>query len=119
MRLPKLTAGVSLAGVMRTGAAGLWPAEDEGQGIVPMACTSARLRQLEAYKDTVCPALGCGDYDNCDTIYNKIVRATNCYLARDQINNECYDGGDPGHRQAADNAFRARERCNEYWVGKC
>lgn len=36
-----------------------------------------------------------------------------CSEARDAINKKCYRGGDPGHRQAADDARRAAQNCRD------
>jgi hypothetical protein len=36
-----------------------------------------------------------------------------CAAARDAINNKCFGGGDAGHREAANNARRAAQKCRD------
>lgn len=93
------------------------PAAPRG-AVVPAACAPQRLRDLQAAVEANCRNLSaCAGWMNEDQLFDRIQRFTACYTARDQINDECFDGGDLGHRTAADNAFRGRELCNEYWAG--
>ncbi|MFM6321527.1 MAG: RHS repeat-associated core domain-containing protein [Microcystis panniformis] len=41
-----------------------------------------------------------------------------CAAARDAINNRCFGGGDAGHREAANNARRAAQKCRDT-AGQC
>ncbi|HEX6750287.1 MAG TPA: hypothetical protein VF092_23540 [Longimicrobium sp.] len=115
--IPRLYGGAP-AGAMRaraaTAGAGVVPALDP-----PGNCSWARHNQLMDAVNAHCRNLSrCEGWMNEDQLFARIRAFINCYTARDQINDECFAGGDAGHRQAADNAFRGRELCNEYWVAR-
>lgn len=44
---------------------------------------------------------------------NNAAKFDACAAARDAINKICYGGGDVGHKQQADNARRAAQRCRD------
>jgi hypothetical protein len=53
----------------------------------------------------------CEPSDSCDELQSKYYKNIRCAQARDNINNTCFGGGDAGHRQAANDARRAAQRC--------
>ena len=51
-------------------------------------------------------------------LYENMVKNEAYRDARDAINNECYQGGYPGHREAAKNADNAAINCLEIIIKK-
>ena len=111
MRLPSM--------VLYGGGAPMGPPR---QAVVPAIpppgnCSWARHNELMGAVNAHCRNLTrCQGWMNEDEVFARILAFSNCYSARDQINDECFAGGDAGHQQAADNAFRGRELCNEYMM---
>jgi hypothetical protein len=48
---------------------------------------------------------------DCSTWRAYLARNIACYAARHDINTKCYDGGDPGHQEAEQNALNAMANC--------
>jgi hypothetical protein len=128
MHLPRLTATASFSrniwSDIRVGCLA-----GSSHAIQSMACTGARLRELEARKDAACTQpRSCNNGHTCNQLYTRIVNGINCYTLRDQINNECYDLAgkvargealthlDQTHMAAADTAFQVKEDCNLIYV---
>jgi type VI secretion system secreted protein VgrG len=78
----------------------------------PGTCTAERHRALQDAVDAACKIpRRCDGTQDCATLQSNADKNLVCAAARDAINVECFGGGDPGHRQAADDARRAAQRC--------
>jgi hypothetical protein len=53
----------------------------------------------------------CSPSDSCPENKLKIKVASNCATARRNINQQCYNGGDAGHKIAEENAKNAVKNC--------
>jgi hypothetical protein len=84
-------------------------------------CTNQVRDDLQAEINRDCKALprGCADSDDCQTLRRNWFRNERCARSREQLNKECFGGGDPGHREAAEAARRAEENCRELYRRKC
>ena len=80
----------------------------------PGDCTTARHDELQNIVNLNCEIPhGCnGEADELGDLIIKRDRAFSCAEARTNINNECYRGGEPGHKEARRNAYRAWNWCN-------
>jgi hypothetical protein len=87
----------------------------------PGDCTKERHRELQDDVDDKCSRLprGCTEDMDCRQLERNRFRNERCARARDRINNECFKGGDPGHKAAALAAWRAAENCRELYRRKC
>jgi len=84
-------------------------------------CTNEVADQLQEEVDKQCKELprACSETDDCRTLRRNWFRNERCARARERINEECFGGGDPGHREAAAAARRAEENCRELYRRKC
>jgi hypothetical protein len=87
----------------------------------PGDCTEERHRELQDDVNYKCSRLprGCTDDMDCRQLKRNWYRNERCARARDRINNECFKGGDRGHRDAALAAWRAAANCREIYRRKC
>lgn len=53
----------------------------------------------------------CQQGQPCDVLKANLTKNLACAAARNAINNVCYSGGDPGHKQAAQDALNAAAKC--------
>jgi hypothetical protein len=79
----------------------------------PGNCSWPRHNALQARVRAACDiARACGDtMVGCGALRQNGLRNVQCAQARIAINNECYNGGDRTHRQAAREAARAAANC--------
>ena len=80
----------------------------------PGRCSVGEHRRLQDIVHAECRDVGrraCTTHDSCPTLYAKLDQNVACYNARQTINNRCFEGGDPGHRAAAEDALRAQNNC--------
>src|SRR5687767_7680633 len=78
----------------------------------PGACTEVQHRALQDAVDAACKIpRRCSGLQSCSELDSNYAKNIACADARDAINLTCYGGGDSGHRQAADDARRAAQRC--------
>ncbi len=88
-----------------------------GSYYVPGACTVARHEQLQDLVDQLCTNYSCSGMDPysslvpCSAYTDRAHLAHLCAQARENINNECFGGGDRGHLVAAGNARLAEQGC--------
>jgi hypothetical protein len=61
----------------------------------------------------------CSADDRCNMLQEKIRRNQLCAQYRREINNECYDGGNLGHRIAERDARSAQANCMALYRAKC
>lgn len=95
----------------------LWagPALAQGSG----DCTPEQHRNLQTAVDAACKIpRRCDGGQDCATLQSNHGKNIACAGARDTINLTCFRGGDDGHRQAADDARRAAQRCSALMVTK-
>jgi hypothetical protein len=79
----------------------------------PGTCTPEQHRALQDAVDAACKIpRRCDGSQDCATLQSNTDKNIACAAARDTINVTCFGGGDPGHRQAADDARRAAQRCS-------
>lgn len=74
-----------------------------------------RLRRTRRH-DVLCKPLLSGMYIFSNTtaaweaaVKAKMTRA--CAMKREEVNEKCFDGGNPGHREATTNAWRSVKKC--------
>jgi len=85
----------------------------------PGTCTTEQHRALQDAVDAACKIpRRCDGSQDCATLQSNADKNLACAAARDTINVTCFGGGDPGHRQAADDARRAAQRCSILLVTK-
>src|SRR5262249_17499288 len=87
----------------------------------PGDCTEERHREMQDdgnYKSSRLPRGWPADM-NWRQLKRNWYRNERCARARDRINNECFKGGDKGHREAALAAWRAAQNCRELYRRKC
>jgi hypothetical protein len=86
-------------------------------------CTKARHAELQAEVDKNCqPPTGAtkckyaqrGEIP-CEYYKDMVKKFAECWEARKTINNECYGGGDDGHKEQAENARKGAERCQKIY----
>jgi Domain of unknown function (DUF4157)/Novel toxin 16 len=88
----------------------------------PGDCAEDRHRTLQDDINFKCKRLprGCTPDMGCRQLKRNWYRNERCARARDQMNSECFKGGDPGHKQAASAAWLAAQNCRElYRKNKC
>lgn len=66
----------------------------------------------------------CTNAQDCATLSANIGKNLACAAARDRVNKKCFAGGNPGHRQAANEARKAAAKCSSILAkkkasGKC
>lgn len=76
-------------------------------------CTPAQHAVLQGAVTAACKtgARACNPTQDSDTLKANLAMNLACAAARDAVNKTCYKGGDPGHKQAADDARRAAQKC--------
>ena len=85
----------------------------------PGDCTPEQHRSLQDAVDAACKIpRRCDGGQDCATLQSNHGKNLACAGARDTINVTCFRGGNPGHRQAADDARRAAQRCSVLMVTK-
>jgi type VI secretion system secreted protein VgrG len=95
----------------------LAPGRASAQG--PGNCTPEQHRTLQNAVDAACKIpRRCDGNQDCATLLSNHGKNLACAAARDDINITCFGGGDAGHRQAADDARRAAQRCSTLMVTK-
>jgi hypothetical protein len=79
----------------------------------PGDCTGARHRTLQDEVNSQCKTapFSCKKNMARAELQKRFNQATACSNARKRINSECFKGGDSGHKQAAENASRAADKC--------
>jgi len=85
----------------------------------PGNCSRSRHDELQRRVDQACGGPGvfprlrssCDNRLGCGVLRSYGLRNVRCAQARNAINQECYDGGDAGHRQAARTAAAAAHKC--------
>jgi Novel toxin 16 len=87
-----------------------------GTGTADSTCTPARHLDLQRAVKAVCSDYACDDaMIGCREIADRGRRAVACATARANINQECYRGGDQGHRDAHLEATRAAAKCRRIY----
>jgi hypothetical protein len=61
----------------------------------------------------------CSEEDLCPTLLEKVVLFKACQAARDTIMNQCFDGGDDGHRNESKQRANGIKRCERIYQSKC
>ncbi|MFO0972941.1 MAG: RHS repeat-associated core domain-containing protein [Phycisphaerae bacterium] len=83
----------------------------------PDPCPEEYRRMLQDNVDVACqPPTGprkCTSSMSLVELLDNLRRFELCAAARDRINNECYDGGDAGHQEGANNARNGAANCRE------
>jgi RHS repeat-associated protein len=77
-------------------------------------CSGIRWATLQGAVDSTCKtgaSSACNPTQTCTELKANFALNTACAAARTCLNNECYNGGDAGHQQAAANASRAAAKC--------
>ena len=84
-------------------------------------CTPEQHRSLQNAVDEICGSdRKCTPQElTCDDLKIRLDLNNRCAAARDEINNTCYKGGNKGHRQAADQARRAAQKCADRMSREC
>jgi YD repeat-containing protein len=79
----------------------------------PGNCTSTQYDGFKAAVDKAChgPSFSCDCTMSCDELKKRKAMAIACYAARSRINKRCFDGGDPGHQQAQEQAANSIGKC--------
>ncbi|SDR49115.1 RHS repeat-associated core domain-containing protein [Rhizobiales bacterium GAS113] len=79
----------------------------------PGDCRHGEHRRLQDEVDRSCSGAprACNSYTSAADLPVFRVRNLTCALARNKINNKCFAGGDPTHRNEADKAFNAVANC--------
>lgn len=98
----------------------LWAGPALAQDIPPPGdCTTEQHRNLQNAVDAACKIpRRCDGTQSCATLQSNHGLNIACAEARDTINLTCFRGGNDGHRQAADDARRAAQRCSALMVTK-
>jgi Novel toxin 16 len=83
-------------------------------------CTDAEHADLQAKVDYYCHnALSCTVGLSCDELLDRGGQFLACNRARKNINKTCFRGGDAGHKQAANDAKTAADKCADFWESYC
>ena len=61
----------------------------------------------------------CNGLTDCGELATARENRIQCATNRDIINSRCWNGGDPGHREAATNAWRGVNNCNVRMIEYC
>ena len=81
----------------------------------PGNCTVPQHRTLQTEVDNSCgAATKCLISDDRATLNSKITKVNACISARTTINNTCFAGGDPGHKQAIVERNNQLNTCTDY-----
>jgi hypothetical protein len=85
----------------------------------PGDCTPEQHRALQDDVDAKCSVpRRCDRTQDCATLQSNYDKLLACASARDTINVTCFRGGNPTHREAADNERRGAQRCSMIMVSK-
>ena len=86
-----------------------WPSN----GLNGSRCTAAEHGPLQADVELRCgpPRRTCSGNQSCPELLENLERNHACYQARRTINNQCFGGGDLGHRIAQQEALNAVNQC--------
>jgi RHS repeat-associated protein len=84
-------------------------------------CTQAQHRILQDDVNRRCKELPmrCSPDMRCAELRSRRRRNRLCAEARERINRRCYNGGNEGHQQAAENYRDAFDNCNSIFRNKC
>jgi len=76
-------------------------------------CTDAEKAALQAAVNAACKSgpRACKGTQDLATLQANLAKNLACATAREAINNRCFNGGDAGHRQAAQEALNAAAKC--------
>ena len=77
-------------------------------------CRPEDLDRMQSIKNEICKNYSCKGTDDYLTLHNKMLRATECAIQRENIMNRCFGGGDTGHKMQAEEARKAAAKCNRY-----
>lgn len=81
----------------------------------PGKCTASQHRSLQDLVDSSCAAATkCLITDDGITLNSKITKVNACISARTNINNQCFSGGDAGHKQAIVERNNQLNTCKDY-----
>ena len=95
----------------------------ENAGAIPETskksdCTKQKEFELNSFVSKYCNGTDrgakCAPPMTAEEAGKNAAKFDDCAAARDKVNQECYGGGDRGHREQADNARRAAEACRRY-----
>jgi putative RNase toxin 16 of polymorphic toxin system len=113
-----LSVGFMVAAVVLPSSA---PAEENEDLKAPGRCTAERHKQLQDVVEKFCNRPGKPPVvTRCESILETFEQLAakeqawyTCAFAREAINNECFSGGNKGHRQAVNDAKGAAKRCRD------
>ena len=79
-------------------------------------CTDEQYAELKAKKDVACPAdlPACQEGEICDILREKLTNNEACLSTREELDNVCFGGGNPGHQQQRKQIQRTINKCREY-----
>ncbi len=79
-------------------------------------CTDEQYADLKAKKDAACPSdlPACQEDENCDILREKLKNNEACLVAREDLDNTCFNGGDDGHKDARRRLRITIVGCKEY-----
>ncbi|PYQ65479.1 MAG: hypothetical protein DMF53_05460 [Acidobacteria bacterium] len=81
-------------------------------------CDQAEHRILQDAVDRICKQpRRCTPGMSPKELQDNFNKNMECYYARKEVNQRCYNGGDPGHRQQQDDARRAALNCLDLMTG--
>ena len=77
------------------------------------SCSDQQREKLQSKVVDACKttSMRCLGTDNKATLNSKISQFSACINARKTINDTCFDGGDPGHKQAIIEVTNGRSNC--------
>ncbi|MDF0673065.1 MAG: peptidoglycan-binding protein [Nitrospira sp.] len=97
-----------------------------GTGTEESMCPPQRHLKLQDRVNKICKNIphSCDDVIGCKELRDRGRTAVSCAAARAAINQECYGGGNPGHREAQHSARRAANKCRDKYrervqAGRC
>jgi hypothetical protein len=86
--------------------------QSAGRLAPPGKCTQTQHRRLQDEVGAACKIpRRCDPSQDCPQLLDNYYKNIRCAQARNEINNTCFAGGDAGHRQAANDARNAANRC--------
>jgi Domain of unknown function (DUF4157)/Novel toxin 16 len=129
-RSPSVTLAHELSHVMQQTSPGRWgptgvsaaPASIQRQLAPPGNCIQGIHDELQRAVKAWCDhpsGRACTGDESCHRLVQKIRRNQLCAQHRRRINEECYDGGDLGHRIAERDARNAQANCMALYRAKC
>lgn len=75
-------------------------------------CTATQKAKLQAEKDRACNIpRSCSSGETCETLEAKYVINMNCWIARQDVMNTCYNGGNDSHVAEANKAKESADQC--------